>query len=80
MWNICLTIYLQIYGLEYPSSGIQTAFPRRLPSFPQAISLRTTRFNIKKISMMLSLRWAFLYGSQNRQRLLLYTSLTDWFL
>jgi len=31
-----LTIYLQIYGLEYPSSGIQTAFPRWLPGFPQA--------------------------------------------
>jgi len=26
------------------------------------------------------LAFSVLYGSQNRQRLLLYTSLTDWFL
>jgi hypothetical protein len=30
--------------------------------------------NIKRIA------FSVLYGSENRQRLLLYTSLTDWFL
>ena len=30
--------------------------------------------------MMLALRVVFFYVSQNRQRLLLYTSLNDWFL
>ena len=31
-----LTICLQLYGLEYSSSNIQTEFPRRIPGFPQA--------------------------------------------
>jgi len=45
-----------------------------------AVSLRTTGFNIKKLHTVLALCSVFcvLYGSQNRQRLLLYTSLTDW--
>ena len=40
--------------------------------------LRSTRFNIKKFYIVLALRWGFFYGSQKRQRLLLYISLTDW--
>jgi len=43
-----------------------------------AVSLRTTRFNIKKFYIVLVL--SDLYGSQNKQRLSLYTSLTDCFL
>jgi len=49
-----------------------------LTSYSLVGSLSTTRFNIKKFYMVLALN--VLYGSQNRQRLLLYTSLTDWFL
>ena len=45
-----------------------------------AVSLRTTRFNIKKILHGARFALSVLYGYQNRQRLLLYTSLTDWFL
>jgi hypothetical protein len=40
------------------------------------ISLRTTRFNIQKSYMMLALRFVY----QNRERPLLYMSLTGWFL
>ena len=34
----------------------------------------------KKFYILLALLSVFFYGSQNRVRLLLYTSLTDWFL
>ena len=30
--------------------------------------------------MLITLHLCVLYGSQNRQRILLYTALTDWFL
>jgi len=43
------------------------------------VSLRTTRFLTFKNYTWCSAS-SVLYGSQNRQRLLLYTSLTDWFL
>jgi len=43
------------------------------------VSLRTTRFTIKKFYIVLALHWAFC-TDLNRQRLLLCTSLTDWFL
>jgi len=42
-----------------------------------AVSLRTARFNIQKFYMVLAL--SVLYGSQNRQRLLLYKSLTGFY-
>jgi hypothetical protein len=45
-----------------------------------AITLRTTRYNIPKLYMVLTLHLCVLYGSQIRQRLLLYTSSTDRFL
>ena len=44
-----------------------------------AVSLRTSGFNIQKFYVMLTLRLCVLYGSQNKQRLLPYTSLADWF-
>jgi len=45
-----------------------------------AVTLRTTGLNIQKFYIVLALRWVFLYESQNRQQILLYTALTDWFL
>jgi len=39
----------------------------------------TTRCNIRKFYMVLTLRLCVLYGSQNRERLLPYPSLTDRF-
>jgi hypothetical protein len=44
------------------------------------VSLRTIRFNIQKNSSGARFALSVLYGLQNRERLLLYTSLTDWFL
>jgi hypothetical protein len=45
-----------------------------------AVYLRTAMFNIKKFHVVLALRLRNFYGSQNRQRLLLYTLLIDWLL
>ena len=42
-----------------------------------AVSLRTARFNIKKFYMVRFVLIVY-YGSENRQRLLLYTALIDW--
>jgi hypothetical protein len=42
-----------------------------------AVSLRATRFNVKIFYLLLAL--CVLCGSEDRQRLLLYTTLTDWF-
>jgi hypothetical protein len=39
-----------------------------------------TRFNIKKFYVVLTLRLCVLYGSQNKQQLLPYKTLKDWFL
>jgi hypothetical protein len=45
-----------------------------------AVSLCTTRFNIKKFHVVPTLRLCVLYGSQNKRRLFRYTALTDSFL
>jgi len=45
-----------------------------------AVSLRTASFNIQKILHSACFALSVLYGSQNRQQLLCYTSFTDWFL
>jgi hypothetical protein len=43
------------------------------------ITFRTTRFNIHKFYMVLTLRLCILYGSQKKQLLLFYIALADWF-
>jgi hypothetical protein len=45
-----------------------------------AVTLHTTRFNIKKFYVVSTLRLYVLYGSQNKQQLLPYKTLRDWFL
>jgi hypothetical protein len=40
----------------------------------------TTRFNIHKLYVVPTLRLCVLYGSQNKQQLLPYKTLRDWFL
>jgi hypothetical protein len=39
-----------------------------------------TRFKIKKLYVVPTLRLRVLYGSQNKQQLLPYKTLRDWFL
>jgi len=39
----------------------------------------TTSFDFQKFYMILTLRLCFVYGPQNKQRPLPYTTLTDWF-
>jgi len=53
---------------------------QRLTIQSLVVSLRTTRLNIKKILHGARFALSVLKGSQNRQRPLVYTSLTDWFL
>jgi hypothetical protein len=43
------------------------------------ITLCTTRFEFQKFYLVLTLRLCFMYGPQNKQRLLPRTTLTDWF-
>jgi hypothetical protein len=45
-----------------------------------AVTLRTTRFNIKKFYVVPTLRLCVLYRSQNKPQLLPYKTLQDWFL
>ena len=45
-----------------------------------AVTLRTTRFKIKKFRILITSHLCVLYGSQNKEQLLPYTALTDWFL
>jgi hypothetical protein len=45
-----------------------------------AVTLHTTRFNIKKFYVVPTLRLCVLYASQNKQQLLPYKTLRDWFL
>jgi hypothetical protein len=44
------------------------------------VTLRTTRFYIKEFYVVPTLRLCVLYGSQNKQQLLPYKTLRDWFL
>jgi hypothetical protein len=46
----------------------------------QAVFLCTTRCNIQKFYMLLTMYVCVLYGSQNKQQLLPYKTLRDWFL
>jgi hypothetical protein len=45
-----------------------------------AVTLRTACCKIKKFCVLITLHLCVLYGSQNKQQLLPYTALTDWFL
>jgi hypothetical protein len=45
-----------------------------------AVTLCTTRLNIKKFYVVPTLRLCVLYGSQNKQQLLPYKTSRDWFL
>ena len=44
-----------------------------------AVTLRTTRFKIKKLRLLITLHLCVLCGSQNKQKFFPYTALTDWF-
>jgi hypothetical protein len=52
----------------------------RLTFYSLAVTLLTTRFNIKKFYVVPTLLLCVLYGSQNKQQLLPYKTLRDWFL
>jgi hypothetical protein len=51
-----------------------------LTFYSLAVSLRTSRFNVQKFCVVPTLRLCVLYGSQNKQQLLPYKTLRDWFL
>jgi hypothetical protein len=44
-----------------------------------AVTLHQTRLNIEKFYVVPTLRLCVLYGSQNKQQLLPYKTLRDWF-
>jgi hypothetical protein len=53
----------------------------QIPPFESlVVTLRSTRFNIKKFYVVPTLRLCVLYGSQNKQKLLPYKTFRDWFL
>jgi hypothetical protein len=51
-----------------------------LTFYSLAITLHTTRFNIKKFYVVPILHLCVLYGSQDKEQLLPYKTLRDWFL
>jgi hypothetical protein len=51
-----------------------------LTLYSKMFNLRTTKFDIQKFYKVLTLRLGVSYGSQKRQRVLPYATLTDWFL
>jgi hypothetical protein len=64
---------------------IKRTCPGFLPFQSLAVTLRTTRFNklfnkFKEFYVVPTLRLCVLYGSQNKQQLLPYNTLRDWFL
>jgi hypothetical protein len=54
-------------------------FVHYLTSWNLAVALSTAGFNIQKFYVVPTLRLCVLYGSQNKQPLLPYTTFTDWF-
>ena len=44
------------------------------------VTLRTTRFDIQKFYIVIKWNLRVLYGSRNKQQILPYTALKDWFL
>jgi hypothetical protein len=71
----CEPVACKEYHLPYAVVSIQALTFQSL-----AITLRTTGFNIKKFYVVPTLRLCVLYGSHNKQRLLPYKTLRDWFL
>jgi hypothetical protein len=51
-----------------------------LTFYSLAVTLHTTRFNMKQFYVVPTLCLCVLYGSQNKQQLLPYKTLRDWFL
>jgi hypothetical protein len=57
-----------------------STYRQLLTFYSLAVTLHTIRFNIKKFYVVPTLRLCVLYGSQNKQQLLPYKTLRDWFL
>jgi hypothetical protein len=67
--------------VEWGGGGAVHFLPNSTLTFQSlAVTLHTTRFNIKKFYMVPTLRLCVLYGSQNKQQLLPYKTLRDWVL
>jgi len=82
MWCVVLCVWPRNLENEEPVTrvGPQRHGNNILTFYSLAVSLCTTRFNIQKILHGARFALSVLYGSQNRQRHLLYTALTGWFL
>ena len=64
-----------------PLSGHRSALGIWVNSNSAVVTVRTARFNIQQILRSAhTVYLCVLYGSQNKQRLFPYTTLTDWFL
>jgi hypothetical protein len=67
-----------IYKEDFRSGHI--ASDNWINLYSLAVTLRSTWFNIKNVYIVVTLRLCVLYGSQNKQQLLPYKTLRDWFL
>jgi hypothetical protein len=67
-------------GQDIQNRNFACCFVRMLTFQSLRVTLHTTRFNIKTFYMVPTLRLCVLYGSQNKQQLLPYKTLRDWFL
>jgi hypothetical protein len=51
----------------------------RQPFKAYRLTLRSIRFNIQKLYIVITWNLCFLYGSRNKQQILPYTTLKGWF-
>jgi hypothetical protein len=75
LWHVCIE-WLSGVHETHPSAQVRLL---RFVLFFRAMSVWSF-LNIKKFYVVPTLRLCVLYGSQNKQQLLPYKTLTDWFL
>jgi hypothetical protein len=63
------TVTIRCYGTR----NVTSVYP------PLVVTLRTTRFNVRKFCVVLTLCLCIMCESQNKQRLLAHIALIDWF-
>jgi hypothetical protein len=67
------------HAMKVCRGGAQSYLHSFLTFQSLAVTLRTNRFNIKKLYVVRTLRLCVLYGSQNKQQLLPYKTSRDCF-
>ena len=79
MWS-----FLSVYYLRRELNTLTLSVPyiilQCVNLLKPTVTLHITMFKIQKFCIVITLHLCVLYGSQNKQQLLPYAALTDWFL